>query len=179
MPNNNDNYEYMKFLDLTGVEQIWNTCKQTFVQTVNGVGIDANGNVNTSGVNFPVGYIYLTTDNSTSPASLFGGTWERIKDKFLLGAGDTYTAGDTGGNATHTHNAGTIQPLITNYAGKIIGQKSSTGTTSYRANIELGITSETEIGSDVITTLFNSVGATDSANGLPPYLVVYIWKRTA
>ena len=46
---NNDNYEYMRFLDLTGVQQIWNTAKQTFVQTVNGQGIDANGNVNVSG----------------------------------------------------------------------------------------------------------------------------------
>lgn len=45
MPNN-DNYEYMRFLDLTGVQQIWDTAKQTFVQTVNGQGIDANGNVN-------------------------------------------------------------------------------------------------------------------------------------
>jgi len=48
MPNN-DNYEYMRFLDLTGVQQIWDTAKQTFVQTVNGQGIDANGNVNVSG----------------------------------------------------------------------------------------------------------------------------------
>ena len=50
---------------------------------------------------FPIGSIYLSV-NSTSPASLFGGTWEKIKDKFLLASGDTYSAGATGGEATHT-----------------------------------------------------------------------------
>ena len=50
---------------------------------------------------YPVGSIYMSTNN-TSPATLFGGTWEQLKDRFLLGAGDTYTAGNTGGAATHT-----------------------------------------------------------------------------
>ena len=65
----------------------------------------------------PVGSIYLslTTDN---PANLFGGTWERIKDTFLLAAGDTYALGGTGGASTvmlstanmpaHTHTRGTM-----------------------------------------------------------------------
>ena len=49
----------------------------------------------------PVGSLYWSTD-STSPATLFGGTWEAITDKFILAAGSLYTAGDTGGEATHT-----------------------------------------------------------------------------
>lgn len=50
---------------------------------------------------YPVGSIYMNV-NSTSPATLFGGTWEQLKDRFLLGAGDSYAAGDTGGSASHT-----------------------------------------------------------------------------
>ena len=50
---------------------------------------------------YPVGSIYISV-NSTSPASLFGGTWEQLKDRFLLSAGNTYTAGSTGGEANHT-----------------------------------------------------------------------------
>ena len=50
---------------------------------------------------YPVGAIYISTV-STSPASLFGGTWEQLNDRFLLGAGDTYSAGSTGGEAEHT-----------------------------------------------------------------------------
>lgn len=38
--------------------------------------------------------------NSTTPSSLFGGTWTQIKDCFLLAAGDNYKAGKTGGSAS-------------------------------------------------------------------------------
>ena len=54
---------------------------------------------------YPVGAVYISV-NSTSPASLFGGTWESISGRFLLGADDTYTAGSTGGEATHQHSYG-------------------------------------------------------------------------
>ena len=50
------------------------------------------------GMIYPVGSIYMSV-NATSPASLFGGTWEQLKDRFLLAAGDTYAAGSTGGEA--------------------------------------------------------------------------------
>lgn len=50
---------------------------------------------------WPVGSIYMSV-NSTDPGTLFGGTWVRIKDAFLLSAGDTYNAGDIGGEAEHT-----------------------------------------------------------------------------
>lgn len=50
---------------------------------------------------YPVGSIYMSTVN-TSPASIMGGTWTRIQDRFLLAAGSTYTAATTGGAATVT-----------------------------------------------------------------------------
>ena len=50
---------------------------------------------------YPVGSIYISV-NSTNPANLFGGTWEQIKDRFLLSAGSSYANGSTGGSATHT-----------------------------------------------------------------------------
>ena len=50
---------------------------------------------------YPVGAVYISA-GSESPASLFGGTWEQIKDRFLLAAGSSYTAGATGGAATVT-----------------------------------------------------------------------------
>ena len=180
MPNN-DNYEYMKFLDLTGAQQIWNTAKQTFVQTVNGVGIDANGNVNTSGVNFPVGYIYLTTDNSTSPASLFGGTWERIKDRFLLGAGDTYSNGDTGGEATHTltenempiHRHDMYSANSGNFSDNVVlGSSVWGGRATLLHYIPDTSTTSAPVG-------IQNAGGSQAHNNMPPYLVVYMWKRVS
>lgn len=49
---------------------------------------------------YPVGSIYMSV-NATDPANLFGGVWERIKERFLLGAGDTHTPGSTGGEFDH------------------------------------------------------------------------------
>ena len=48
---------------------------------------------------YPVGSIYMSVNN-TNPSNLFGGTWTQLKDRFLLGAGSTYTNGSTGGSAT-------------------------------------------------------------------------------
>ena len=54
----------------------------------------------------PIGSIIMGTGNSfaTQEAvqTVYIGTWEQIKDVFLLAAGDTYSAGSTGGEATHT-----------------------------------------------------------------------------
>lgn len=50
---------------------------------------------------YPVGSIYMSV-NSTSPATLFGGTWTQLKDRFLVGAGNSYAVNSTGGEATHT-----------------------------------------------------------------------------
>lgn len=49
----------------------------------------------------PVGSLYWSS-KPTNPAGLFGGTWVQIKDKFVLAAGDSYKAGNTGGNANTT-----------------------------------------------------------------------------
>lgn len=53
---------------------------------------------------YPIGSIYTSTKN-TNPAATLGGTWTQIKDRFLLCAGDSYSAGTTGGSATHTHTS--------------------------------------------------------------------------
>ena len=45
---------------------------------------------------------FWASNDPTSPASFIGGTWEQIKDRFILAAGDTYAAESTGGEETHT-----------------------------------------------------------------------------
>lgn len=49
----------------------------------------------------PVGSIWISQD-ATSPAAKFGGTWEKIEGKFIMGASSAYPVGTTGGSATHT-----------------------------------------------------------------------------
>ena len=120
---------------------------------------------------YPVGSIYMSVD-STSPATLFGGTWEQLKDRFLLGAGDTYTAGNTGGEATHTLTVNEI-PSHTHTANTYTG-----GTVTqpdYVDGVAINWVSayRTSIGT------INNTGGGLAHNNMPPYLVVYVWKRTA
>lgn len=50
---------------------------------------------------YPVGSVYISF-NSADPSTLFGGTWQRLKDTFLLVNGDSYAPNTTGGSATKT-----------------------------------------------------------------------------
>ena len=126
---------------------------------------------------YPVGSIYMSV-NSTSPASLFGGTWEQIKDRFLLAAGDTYSAGSTGGEATHTL---TVDEMPSHYhrgmdidGVYVFGWDSGTKVgfdfmrqTNYSGNKT----------AERLSTL--STGGSQPHNNMPPYITVYMWKRTA
>lgn len=128
--------------------------------------------VNVAQLVYPVGAIYMSTV-ATNPKTLFGfGTWEQIKDTFLLAAGSTYTGGSTGGEATHTlttsempkHNHSIFYPNASagNNSAPIgypnVGSKS----TYWAAGSYSG-----------------DVGEDGAHNNMPPYLAVYVWKRTA
>lgn len=122
----------------------------------------------------PVGSLYIS-ENPTSPAELYGGTWEQIKDSFILAAGDTYPAGSTGGSATKTIARTNLPNESINV--KTLYTKGSEGS----AFDVISITYEHSDGSGN----FSHTGKTDPlGNGtplniLPPYYSVYIWRRVA
>ena len=128
---------------------------------------------------YPVGAIYVSVNN-TSPASLFGGTWEQLKDRFLLGAGDTYSNGATGGEATHVLTTDEMPShrhdfYITNEGQYTIsGGKGVNGLSSWS-----GIYDIFPYNIDNKLTSIQNTGGGQAHNNMPPYLVVYIWKRTA
>lgn len=123
----------------------------------------------------PVGSLYISND-PTSPASLFGGTWERIKDRFILAAGDTYAAGSTGGEAEHTL-AILEMPNHDHITAKGNMQPDGTGTrfeqyTTYQN--ESGINSGYYWSAATLSS-----GGSQPHNNMPPYLTAYIWRRIA
>lgn len=140
--------------------------------------IEANGNVRGKNIFsmldvYPVGSIYLSV-TEVSPETLFGGTWERIMDTFLLAAGEAFEAGSTGGEAEHTltvdelpvHKHEFLRPQW--YSGDDISgsnQYAAYGTTSSTVHTSKGETDD--------------AGGDRSHNNMPPYLAVYMWKRTA
>ena len=118
---------------------------------------------------YPVGSIYMSV-NSTSPATLFGGTWVQIKDTFLLSAGDTYTAGNTGGEATHTLTTTEMPSHSHNAYLKAPFSIQTNGGNEFAALYNSGTSSNAYI---------TNTGGGQAHNNMPPYLVVYMWKRTA
>lgn len=136
----------------------------TNIKTINGQSVLGSGNIQS----YPINSIYLST-SSTSPSSLFGGTWEQIKDVFLLAAGDTYTGGSTGGEATHTLTLSEMPSHSHTFptaAGKIYNE----GGATMRGSVE---------SSDFIEKPTSGVGSDVAHNNMPPYLTVYMWKRIA
>lgn len=129
---------------------------------------------------YPIGAIYVSL-TSTSPASLFGGSWTRILGRALVAAGvsdATYTAGTTGGASTVTlsenqmpaHGHDTILYVDPNgnyqttRPNQLIGNGNYEGTVGTRGNrIAAG----------------DYVGGGQSHQNMPPYYVVYMWRRTA
>lgn len=131
-----------------------------------------------------MGSIYISVNN-TSPATLFGGTWEQIKDTFLLGSGNR-TSGATGGSSTHTHTLssqgyaaiGNMATGITFTDGgltpTVVSVAQKTGTTAYTWTHNMDSSTTSSSAKCVYLS-----GQTDSTEIYPTYLVVNIWKRTA
>lgn len=118
--------------------------------------------------------------SSTSPATLFGGTWERIQDRFLLAAGSSYAAGKTGGAATHK--------LTTNEMPSHTHTLKDTSNAKYHGfwtsdasdGSKWGIYSHGSTSSGRTGVLQNNnTGGGQAHNNMPPYIAVYVWKRTA
>jgi hypothetical protein len=138
---------------------------------------------------YPVGSIYMSV-TSTSPATLFGGTWVQLKDRFLLGAGDTYSNGATGGSATHTLTKSelpnvqlglAVAPDRSGYGGTLL---ITTEQGSYKSKFASGSAlkaPEVSLGTSASTSNIKTetLGSGYAHNNMPPYLVVYMWKRTA
>lgn len=118
---------------------------------------------------YPIGSIYLTM-SATNPTELFGfGEWTLISNSFLVGAGDLYAVGATGGEATHTL---TIEEMP-NHLHKI---SSSLQWADQTGNVQGGTNTYYKRSESQTTQL---AGGDQPHNNMPPYVAVYMWQRTA
>ena len=140
---------------------------------------------------YPIGSIYMSV-NATSPATLFGGSWTQLKDRFLVGTG-TYANGATGGEATHALTRAE-QPSVVGQlqfrqigTGNIVDLYGTSSTTPFTYTPGGGnkwanqgtIQSNTTSTNKNAMIKFDNGGKGTAHNNLPPYLAVYMWKRTA
>lgn len=125
---------------------------------------------------YPVGSIYLSV-SVTDPQMLFGGTWARLEDVFLLAAGAKHAAGSTGGEESHILTEVEIAPHKHAMAYSPDASASSTG---FAYGIAAGSATNEAGGRGYASNLGTfSAGGGQPHNNMPPYLAVYTWKRTA
>ena len=124
---------------------------------------------------YPIGSIYISV-NSANPNTLFGGTWEKIENRFLLGSGDGHLLGSTGGEEEHTLTTNEMPKHRHGYNTYQEGYPSNyTGAGNYRTPVQR-IPWSAEVTEN---TYSSETGSSQAHNNMPPYLVVNIWKRTA
>ena len=117
---------------------------------------------------YPINSIYMA-ETETSPASIFGGEWERIEKRFLLGHGTGNTLGQVGGEESHTLTVAEM-PNHTHMIYVTFGSNIGVG-------IDGPIVSVPKWDERNTTTV--GAGGGNSHNNMPPYYVVNIWKRVA
>ena len=118
---------------------------------------------------YPINSIYMA-EAETSPASIFGGEWERIEKRFLLGHGTGNTLGQIGGEETHTLIASEVPSILS-----VPWTNSSGGNYACFTHTAIQLTG-TSVQDGWVNV--NTVGG-GSHNNMPPYYVVNIWKRVA
>lgn len=135
---------------------------------------------------YPVGSIYCNATNSTNPGTLLGfGTWTAFgAGRVMVGldAGNAAfdTAEETGGSAnatlvSHTHTATVTDPGHNH----TVSCFSSGGSYAAFSNIAGQNTVTTSTSTTGITVSNSTEGSSATNANLQPYIVVYMWKRTA
>lgn len=143
---------------------------------------------------YPVGSVYMSV-NSTNPANLFGGTWEQLKDRVLVGAGNTYSVNATGGSNTRniSHSHGSNSSRNGTLTAAIGSTNSNSGALGFKHTNDISVTqggsaTYTVTGDASDGGTFNhwtqvwgttASGGNTSLDIRQPYLAVYMWKRTA
>ena len=144
---------------------------------------------------YPVGSIYMSVNN-VSPETFLGGTWEQIQDTFLLCAGNSHLAGETGGEETHTlttaetpahtHTRGTMEitgsynvywSTVNSLSGAFYGSSATSNGSNQGGGSGNYFDGVNFKASNTWTGETSSVGSSQSHNNMPPYLAVYCWKR--
>lgn len=177
----------------TGTDEQTNSNKPIFDWGKNDFNI--NGTLNIKNVNifdlmYPVGSIYISV-NSTNPKTLFGGTWSRIQDTFLLAAGTVYSAGSTGGEAEHTltvdempshgHSGSTNRTgsHYHSFAGRSSNGSYGPSAESFASSDDARTIYTENAGIHSHTVTIDNTGGDGAHNNMPPYLAVYVWERTS
>lgn len=120
---------------------------------------------------YPVGSFYITMNN-IEPSTLFGGTWNKVTGKFLLGTSDEYKIGDMGGETTHKLTVDEIPAH---------SHSTSNLPADWAQNLAYGDEPNPygQVAANLTDRTTSEVGGSIAHNNMPPYLAVNIWYRVS
>lgn len=133
---------------------------------------------------YPVGSIYQTTDGDFEPSIVWGGKWERIKGKVLVGVDendiDFSTSENEGGKKERELTASIGSPSGDAARLGFCAKPPSAFQSSHQPTYRVGGAFLGSGGGWSHGTFVTEHGV-DSAltNFMPPYITVYMWKRIA
>lgn len=124
---------------------------------------------------YPIGSIYLSL-NDINPNKMFGGTWERIKGKTLVGVDesdtDFKTSKLTGGEKTH-------KLIIAEMPSHTHDCKTyGNGGVSTKGGGLWGVTDAYGEATNQYPSIYKT-GGDQAHNNMQPYYTCFIWYRTA
>lgn len=118
------------------------------------------------------GAVIFSFNDEFSPANLWGGSWEKIIDRVLVGAGGDYALESSGGNLLHNH--GEALSIATDQA--VVKVK----TAQIGAYVSWGFTgTDFKYGQDNVSINGAYQLVTDDASLMPPYVSCNIWRKVA
>lgn len=135
---------------------------------------------------YPIGSILMNENKDYDPNIILGGKWEKIEDRFLIGASKNTPIKSQGGSATHTHGQrdgrnGNLSAAIgaTNNNPNVVGYKATNDTNIGALGNATYVVAGTSIGFASWNHFTAVVGQTAEANTWPPYYAINIWRRVA
>ena len=163
---------------------VWDTDTNAWVNTGNQIDLSNYYQKQEADARFqmPIGYVFewasvpeQSVDLSTPEkvAQYFGyGTWAAFgAGQFLLGAGGSYQAGNTGGEAKHVFS---ISEMPSHTHQIAYQDDSSQQSISRNASTSKYVSGWRPVSGTIIET-----GGGQPHNNMPPYIVVYRWQRIA
>ena len=137
--------------------------------------INTNFNKNVLDLIYPIGAIIYIDNEDFDPNTVFGGTWEKIKGKMIIGLDDTdsdfNTLKATGGSKTHTQTGNEVGSHIHKFNANWGSQGSSV------ANLPGVDTHDPNVKS--VTLVNQESEEVQPMDIMNPYYVANIWRRTA
>lgn len=125
---------------------------------------------------YPVGSIYLSYSHN-SPADLFGGTWERIENRFLWATTPDGQIGYTAGERYHTL---TTAEMPSHSHALAYSPNNTAGSSEYNFGIAQGAATNEFGGKGWSGNLGTfKEGGSAAHNNMPPYIQISAWRRTA